>query len=324
MSEEKKEARETLLGELESIKTLLSEEEWEHIPVLDDPVTGPNPVVDLETVSGETPQLQINADLFPDEQPDMDELDLSDELDLADGLAFADEHLAEADLAADDLEEVDIPVLEEVYTPATPQTDSGPLPVVDLNDDNPAPTSDPLPLLTEEDLPLSTKEPASFTVGPDVVPEAPADVESTGNSEAAEEPQADTAAAPAAAIAAARPFAPRTPEFKAQELRQRLGNKRPLVEPRGENPFLPQHIRDRLHSQKALVDIIRESPSPAADPVASSPDAQSAAEPLPKVLPQEKLNQLIDGLVAIYLPKIETELRARLHQALQEDSFPEE
>lgn len=238
MSEEKKEAREALLGELESIKSLLSEEEWEHIPVLDDPVTGPVPAVDLAT-----PAVQTNEELFDDDQPG----------------------------AAEDLAGVDIPVLDEVY----PLTDS---------------------------IPLSASEPVM------VPPE-------TGT-------PAMGAPAPGTAGQPPRPFAPRTAEIEAQDLRQRLTSKRRLVERRGENPFLPQHIRDRLHTRRALVDIINDSPtSPpnAAWPAASSTEPPSA-EALPKVLSQEKLNRLIDGLVAIYLPQIEADLRARLREALQEDS----
>ncbi len=76
---------------------------------------------------------------------------------------------------------------------------------------------------------------------------------------------------------------------------------------RGDNPFLPQHIRDRLEERRqALADDIAQASSffPA------KPDRPRTAAPKLDLLPGEQ--SLVDDLVAEYLPRIETELRRRL------------
>lgn len=303
MSEKKKEAREALLGELESIKTLLSEAEWEHIPLLDDPVTGPVPIIDSSTAAdidtpatnADDPSLQINEEL--------------------------------------DFNEDDIPVLEVVFTP----TDAQPPPQSLLQVDDPAhqleaggapvaESSTDDALLTEaptEDaqvIAASSLPPAEVTLADKPDWETAPEV---SEPEPEPEPEPEIAAEDALRLSP-RPFSPRPPELRTQDLRQqRPGTQRAAVERRGENPFLPQHIRERLHTHKTLVDIIKESPVAELKPTPPQ-DNHSETESLPKVLPQEKLNQLIDGLVAVYLPKIEAELRAKLRQAFQEDTTHED
>ena len=76
-----------------------------------------------------------------------------------------------------------------------------------------------------------------------------------------------------------------------------------------ENPFLPQHIRDRLHTNKTLVDIIKESPQftdTSTRPTSASSHTDDAT------LPNDVSITLIDDLVAEFMPKIEQELRHRL------------
>ena len=72
---------------------------------------------------------------------------------------------------------------------------------------------------------------------------------------------------------------------------------------RGENPFLPKHIRERLHTNKALVDIINEQTSTIKTDLTTTNQSANT----------DQLG-LIDDLVAEYLPIIETELRRRLKQ----------
>ena len=80
----------------------------------------------------------------------------------------------------------------------------------------------------------------------------------------------------------------------ADRSRQRHSNRlSPPVKARGENPFLPKHIRDRLHTNKTLVDIIRDYP------------------PAPESQPHPT-NHVVEELIAEFLPKIEAELRQRL------------
>jgi len=76
---------------------------------------------------------------------------------------------------------------------------------------------------------------------------------------------------------------------------------------KGENPFLPQHIRERLSKNKAsmMEDLAHVGETLSRH----KKDKQEAAT--------EAQHQLIDELVAKYLPEIEKELRERLHQSLQ-------
>lgn len=82
----------------------------------------------------------------------------------------------------------------------------------------------------------------------------------------------------------------------------------------GENPFLPKHIRDRLHTNKALIDIIKESPLP--PPAAARPLSdhvhETVKEQLPPQLPTENLHHIVEEVIALYMPRIEAELRERL------------
>jgi hypothetical protein len=73
---------------------------------------------------------------------------------------------------------------------------------------------------------------------------------------------------------------------------------------RGENPFLPQHIRDRLHTDKTLVDIIKEHP----------PAPEQKAHPT---------NHIVEEIIADYMPKIEAELRERLLKLADEGRLDE-
>jgi hypothetical protein len=74
---------------------------------------------------------------------------------------------------------------------------------------------------------------------------------------------------------------------------------------RGENPFLPQHIRDRLHTSKTLVDIIKEHP----------PAPEQKAHPT---------NHIVEEIIADYMPKIEAELRERLLKLADEGKLDEQ
>ncbi len=96
----------------------------------------------------------------------------------------------------------------------------------------------------------------------------------------------------------------------------------PVTQPRGErptkasgeNPFLPKHIRDRLHTNKALVDIIKESPLP--PPTATRPLSNqihdSVKQQLPPELSAERMHDMVEEVMALYMPRIEAELRERL------------
>jgi len=90
---------------------------------------------------------------------------------------------------------------------------------------------------------------------------------------------------------------------------------------KGENPFLPKHIRERLHTTKSLMDVIKEAPldtqavyhnkfvSEHPEAQALEPSKESRAE---KLSDHDKLDILINEVIAEFMPKIEAELRARL------------
>ena len=71
-----------------------------------------------------------------------------------------------------------------------------------------------------------------------------------------------------------------------------------------ENPFLPQHIKERLEKEKSLYqkEIDAAANLPGINPFAAKPEEEEA---------------LIDELVKIYLPRIAEELRKRLKENLQ-------
>jgi len=72
--------------------------------------------------------------------------------------------------------------------------------------------------------------------------------------------------------------------------------------PTDENPFLPKHIRDRLQGNKPHLGMQNFKPSE----LANDPSEQQA-----------QTRALVDELVTEYLPKMEAELRQRLHKLIQ-------
>lgn len=73
----------------------------------------------------------------------------------------------------------------------------------------------------------------------------------------------------------------------------------------GENPFLPAHIRARLHGN-------RPPPNWDQPTVEDSPESTTASQAL------INRQQLIDQLVQECLPEMEAKLRQRLHEATEE------
>ncbi len=101
---------------------------------------------------------------------------------------------------------------------------------------------------------------------------------------------------------------------------QPLSSNNPAKAPMDENPFLPKHLRERLNKSKSnlMEDIARSTdalnassaflrnysaPTEASEPKSGSSNVRSSHK------------ELIDSLVAQYLPIIEAELRKRLEQS---------
>lgn len=396
MSEEKKEAQKALLGELESIKSLLSEDEWDEIPVLSDPISAPG----SEHHQASTPKdgpAEDDTQAAPQAENETSDIDAAvDKLNFDLNLDTDDDYSADAsdeiDTESDDYDEMfdDVPLLEEVYIPeddsvspaVSGEAESAPLSEVpadeDLTDegieqsfadetsyaseeslDREEPSADEEPLAYEEPLaceepsaheePSAIKEPstneAPETLGKPPTDEKPLAAEESLASEvssvseepadtetlsAEEEPPAlleETTLPPGVLPGQRSLFDNKPATVKTPDQPAAKPTIRPAVQTRGENPFLPQHIRERLHTNKALLDIIKESPLPevtipprparyTSEPAKSQ---NTPKEKLPPVLPPEKLHQMVEGIIAVYLPKIEAELRQRLLEALQDD-----
>jgi len=90
-------------------------------------------------------------------------------------------------------------------------------------------------------------------------------------------------------------------------------------EERSENPFLPPHIRKRLSQNK---DLISEIQKQAFSRVEIQGDLLSGFETDTKLSPAKRKNEekIVDELVAEFLPKIETRLRAELLKKLHDET----
>jgi len=90
-----------------------------------------------------------------------------------------------------------------------------------------------------------------------------------------------------------------------------------VVSDKTDNPFLPKHIRDRLHTNRTLQQEI--SATFTAPPKAPQPQVKPEAKAATPST-DEAHEQVIDELVQRYLPKIEAELREKLRALLAEQN----
>lgn len=91
---------------------------------------------------------------------------------------------------------------------------------------------------------------------------------------------------------------------------------------RGDNPFLPKHIRDRIaanRKQSAMMATITPVLPAAAPAQHAEPSDSSTAKP---DVPSDE--QLIDDMVQRFLPAIEAALRERLEALIHEQRDPQE
>lgn len=104
---------------------------------------------------------------------------------------------------------------------------------------------------------------------------------------------------------------------------------KPTIE-KTENPFLPKHIRDRLHTKRSLQDEIMESPlfsnlakstaanSPSSPNTSSNAPTNTVSHSQTPSISASKEEAIIDDLVNAFLPKIEQLLRQRLRDVVNE------
>lgn len=92
----------------------------------------------------------------------------------------------------------------------------------------------------------------------------------------------------------------------------------PLTRPtaRGDNPFLPKHIRDRLEERRQTLanDLAQASAFASASPQRPHTPAHQK-----KSSPMTDDQTLVEELLAEYLPRIEAELRRRLIRQLKDN-----
>lgn len=74
-----------------------------------------------------------------------------------------------------------------------------------------------------------------------------------------------------------------------------------------ENPFLPKHIRERLHTTKTLIEQIKEDPGH----FIHNPQETTGKQVNTGITDQD-VTAVVDEIIKEYMPKIETRLRQRL------------
>lgn len=127
-------------------------------------------------------------------------------------------------------------------------------------------------------------------------------------------------------------------DVNATGIRQAVKEDDVLPMARGENPFLPAHIRERLTQGKNSfleeIALVSESLKKTASRPEKKPESGKKPEPeekpeiiAPKTTPdtaakknsaENDHSKIVDELVASYLPRIEKELRTKLLQALKD------
>lgn len=96
---------------------------------------------------------------------------------------------------------------------------------------------------------------------------------------------------------------------------------------KGENPFLPKHIRDRLHTDRSLIDEIKNDPANTSntaakkilEPVLNQAAQDTATEYQGQAIDPQQLSEIISNVLHEQLPAIEQEIRRRLLESLSKN-----
>ncbi|WP_027329000.1 hypothetical protein [Marinimicrobium agarilyticum] len=109
-------------------------------------------------------------------------------------------------------------------------------------------------------------------------------------------------------------FQPSTAPEKGTKAARRASN---VTRASGENPFLPAHIRARLHGNRPPPNWDQPAPDPTPPGPSAVTEGPDAGDPASLPTPQEMIGrqQLIEQLVQECLPDMEARLRQRLHEA---------
>ncbi len=96
---------------------------------------------------------------------------------------------------------------------------------------------------------------------------------------------------------------------------------------KGENPFLPKHIRDRLHTDRSLIDEIKSDPANTSnaaakkilEPVLNQVNVETTEKLLANDIDQRQLSNIISDVLREQMPVIEEEIRKRLLKSLNKN-----
>lgn len=258
MTDDKHSTKHKILGELESIKTLLDDEDAE---------------------------LANEAAAPPDTSTENDVPLLTEALD---GVAHDTEGDEEndADHVWFGFDQDDIPVLQAtVEENGDPPEDD--LPVPALQHGRSAGTGNESTAKSKQE-----NQPGLFDQGPGA---PPADAD-------------DLQLAPAAP---AKPASPGNAVFRAGKAPPRPHDHPLSPKSATENPFLPKHIRDRLHANRAnqreMMDSFLNSSHPA--------QSGSAGKPTAAIME----DKLVEEMLQLFLPRIEAELRERIRAIVRKE-----
>ncbi len=322
-----------LLGELESIKGLLDDDIdpdqiptlLDDIPLLENTLESSQDEANTETATEELKNSAAPQDdkvingVLPGQQALFDEpvFDLAEHNSLSTGKEDREEERetlsantamdtppAEEQLEVEDTENLEDKLLED----SLKQAYAGIYNTTTEDDENKpeARQVGAQPPITEAKEAIATAEEAGKTDAATSNEEDSTEDPTENLSEPAAETTTDT---PAYGSAAIREYAPHlsglaSSPIKTSDTKQDskpAPNSHSTSTLRGENPFLPKHIRDRLHTQKSLPDIIRDE----------------SVQWRPNSVSKSATAAIVDNLIAEYMPKIESELRQRLTLILE-------
>lgn len=304
MTDDKRSAKHKILGELESIKTLLDNDRGsEEPPLLTTPAETSDVPVLTEALNGFVRNIEGKDGAAAPESTDLNDDDIP--------VLQATVEESEWGYAEDEGKDLARALKSRDQLGSAPSLFGDP-------DDSPA--AEPLTAIT-----------ASEEMAREIPPEVEAESAelsaetATGSRPSAalpaeeqpglfdQEPSEDKTAAPRkAASDAAEPdeTAPgQTSERSNRPIKAGAANG-PLTPPKSENPFLPKHIRDRLHANRAaqreMLDSFSKPPSQ------SSENSRGAETPSAD-------EQLVDEMLQLYLPQIEAELRKKIRALIKEE-----
>jgi len=282
-----------LLGELESIIEILDEDNLEDIPILNETVeVDAYPPADTATPSTDTTH---KTDISLDELDDM-----------------LRKPSSSAEYSPQDYPaETTTPPIDDEYNSDTLLSDNEPQDKSPTEDDTlKEPFKEPFEAPFIDDIELDLSEITGVPPSPTPSQQQPLFVESTKK---------------------VSPTTTKASATEQQTTKKPTVSRRPPVINRGENPFLPKHIRERLHGEEMAAKF-QEPIAPTPQPIANTaPLLTPSANTQPEgaaTTSSAKYNRyensayekIINDVVALYLPKIEADIRKQLRTLIEQNA----